>query len=205
MSLILPPICACLQWWINYNVAANEHVQNSVVACLELPKTLLSVAKTEEDMFLCHSQETHIRRISRAHGKVGNKRSSVSSISEGNRMAVAVRRLGRQSDDVEPHRQSFCPDDDVWLGYGSRHPAELVNITMLRRIAVRQREAVTPGTEWLPSRKVAAVQKGNVGMFSYSVQHNKASLPATETTEIWIIPWQKKINWHSFLKPRSSK
>lgn len=80
MSLILPPICACLQWWINYNVAANEHVQNSVVACLELPKTLLSVTKTEEDMFSCHSQETHIRRISRAHGKVGNKRSSVSSI-----------------------------------------------------------------------------------------------------------------------------
>lgn len=59
-------------------------------------------------------------------------------------MAVAVRGLGRQSGGVEPHRHSFCPDDDVWLGYGSRHLAELVNITMLRRAAARQREAVTP-------------------------------------------------------------
>lgn len=81
MSLILPPICACLQWWINYNVAANEHVQNSVVACLELPETLKCGKDWQkEDMFPCRSQETHIRRISRAHAKVGNKQSSVSSI-----------------------------------------------------------------------------------------------------------------------------
>lgn len=101
-------------------------------------------------------------------------------------MAVAVRRLGRQSDDVEPHRQSFCPDDDVWLGYGSHHPAELVNITMLRRAAARQREPCDPWYRMTPLQKHKRAIKGEyvVGMFSFSLQYNKASHPATETKKM---------------------
>lgn len=103
-------------------------------------------------------------------------------------MAVAVRRLGRQSDDVEPHRQSFCLDDDIWLEYGSRHPAELVNITMLRRAG--QEGETKGGCD--PWYRMTLLQKGNRGvkgecvgsMFSFSVQYNKASFPATETTQL---------------------